>query len=90
MKNLKFGKIFFEKAFSSARMQPYFDRYPGNEAKAIRHYEQNIRLAESLEPSLSVFEVTLRNAVIRELERMTGTKEWYLNFKSDPNSMFPV
>ena len=66
-------------------MQPYFDRYPGNEAKAIRHYEQNIRLAESLEPSLSVFEVTLRNAVIRELERMTGTKEWYASFKSDPN-----
>lgn len=65
-------------------MRPYFDRYPGNESKAIRHYKQNIRLAESLEPSLSVFEVTLRNAIIRELERMTGQKEWYLYFKTHP------
>lgn len=39
-----------------------------------------IRLAESLEPSLSVFEVTLRNAVIRELERMTCRKDWYESF----------
>ena len=27
------GKIFFEKAFSEARMKPYFDRYPGDEAR---------------------------------------------------------
>ncbi len=65
-------------------MRPYFDRYPGNENKAIKHYEYNIRLAESLCPSLSVFEVTLRNALIRELERMTGTKEWYLFFQFHP------
>ena len=84
MKNSRYNKIFFEKAFSVARMKPYFDRYPGDEARAVRHYEQNIRLAESLEPSLSVFEVTLRNAVIRELERMTGRKDWYETFKADP------
>lgn len=65
-------------------MRPYFERYPDEENKAIRHYEQNIRLAESLEPSLSVFEVTLRNAVIRQLERKTGRKDWYEEFKSDP------
>ena len=65
-------------------MRPYFNRYPGNEQRAIRHYEQNIRLAESLEPSLSVFEVTLRNAIIRELETWTGLKEWYHVFKSHP------
>ena len=70
--------------FSKTRMRPYFDRYPDNEQKAIRHYEQNIRLAESLVPSISVFEVTLRNAVIRELERMTGRKEWYLCFQAHP------
>ena len=65
-------------------MRPYFNRYPGNEKMAIRHYEQNIRLAESLLPSISVFEVTLRNAIIRELERMTGSKEWYLYFQTHP------
>ncbi len=80
MKNLIYTKIFFENTFSAARMTPYFNRYPGNERKAILHYEQNIRLAESLEPSLSVFEVTLRNALIRELERMTGKKDWYSDF----------
>ena len=84
MKNSRYNKIFFEKAFSYARMKPYFDRYPGDEAKAVRHYEQNILLAESLEPSLSVFEVTLRNAVIRELERMTSRKDWYKIFKANP------
>ena len=65
-------------------MRPYFNRYPGDERQAIRHYEQNIRLAESLVPSLSVLEVTLRNGIIRELERMTGIKEWYLYFQSHP------
>jgi hypothetical protein len=84
MKSLELDKAFFEKVFSESRMRPYFDRYSGDEKKAIQHYEQNIRLAESLLPSLSVFEVTLRNAIIRELERMTGSKEWYLYFQTHP------
>ena len=84
MKNLEFDKTFFEIVFSEARMRPYFDHYPGNEKKAVLHYEQNIRLAESLVPSISVFEITLRNAVIRELERMTGCREWYLYFQNNP------
>ncbi len=84
MKSSGFNKAFFEKVFSQARMRPYFDRHPGKEKRAIRHYEQNIRLAESLVPSISVFEVTLRNSVIRELERMTGSKEWYLYFQTHP------
>ena len=33
MKNLRYNKICFEKAFSVARMKPYFDRYPGDEAR---------------------------------------------------------
>ena len=65
-------------------MRPYFDLYPDNERKAIRHYEQNIRLSEALGPSISVFEVALRNAVIRQLEVMTGQKEWYMVFKRHP------
>lgn len=84
MKSLELDKAFFKKVFSESRMRPYFDRYSGDEKKAIQHYEQNIRLAESLLPSLSVFEVTLRNAIIRELERMTGSKEWYLYFQTHP------
>lgn len=56
MNYFEFNKTFFERSFFKARMQPYFDRYPENEQRAIRHYEHNIRLAESLVPSLSVFE----------------------------------
>ena len=84
MNDLGFDKTFFEDAFSAARMRPYFECYSGNEKMAIIRYEQNIRLAESLSPSLSVFEVTLRNAIIREMQRMTGQIEWYLYFFKCP------
>ena len=84
MKNNRFDKTFFVEAFSEARMNPYFDRYPGDERLAIKHYENNIRFAESLWPSLSVFEVVMKNTLIRELERMTRNKEWYLFFKVHP------
>lgn len=70
--------------FSSVRMRPYFDRYPGDEEKALRHYRQNIQLAEALYPSLSIYEVALRNSIIRELERMTGRKDWYTCFSTVP------
>lgn len=77
-------KTFFEATFSEARLRPYFDRYPTNPKAAIKHYEANIRLSESLLPCLSVFEVTLRNALIRELERIAGQKEWYIRFNKHP------
>ena len=62
MENFEFSKRFFEKEFSEARMKPYFERYRGNERMAIDLYEKNIRLSESLLPSISVFEVAVRNA----------------------------
>ena len=65
-------------------MRPYYNRYPGKEKKALRHYRQNILLAEALLPSLSIYEVALRNALIRELERMTGRKDWYTYFSTVP------
>ena len=34
--------------------------------------------------SLSVFEVTLRNALSRELEMMTGRQDWYAVFPNTP------
>ena len=48
MKNNVFDKTIFEDLFSSARMRPYFERYPGNEKKALQHYRKNIQLAEAL------------------------------------------
>lgn len=84
MKKIVFDKTFFDNSFSAARMKPYFDRYPGDEKKALRHYRQNIQLAEALLPSLSIYEVALRNSLIRELERMTGRKDWYAYFATIP------
>ena len=79
-----FNKKFFDDSFSPARMKPYYDRYQGNEKKALRHYRQNIQLAEALFPALSIYEVALRNSLIRELERMTGKKDWYEYFSTVP------
>lgn len=95
MKNKGFDKTFFDDSFSSARMRPYYDRYPGNEKKALQHYRQNIQLAEALLPSLSIYEVALRNSLIRELERMSGRKDWYaylstVSFLKDLDSQVDV
>jgi hypothetical protein len=79
-KKMEYNKQFFEKVFSSKRMERYFLLYPNDENRAIKHYECNLMLAESLYVSLSVLEVTLRNALSRELETMTGREDWYAIF----------
>lgn len=65
-------------------MERYFKLYPHDETKAIQHYQCNLRLAESFYISLSVLEVTLRNALSRELETMTGRQDWYAVFPNTP------
>lgn len=85
MKKTDFDKTFFDDSFSLTRMRPYYDRYSGDEKKALRHYRQNIQLAEALLPSLSIYEVALRNSIIRELERMSGKKDWYTYFSTVPS-----
>ena len=54
---MELTKQFLEKVFSTKRMERYFALYPDDEAQAIRHYECNLMLAESLYVSLSVLEV---------------------------------
>lgn len=65
-------------------MERYFNLYPEDEKRAIRHYQCNLQLAEACYVSLSVLEVTLRNAMCRELETMTGRKDWYAIFPTTP------
>lgn len=65
-------------------MDRYFDLYPNNEARALVHYQCNLKLAEALYVSLSVLEVTLRNALSRELENMTKREDWYSTFPTTP------
>ena len=81
---MKYDKFFFEKVFSTKRMERYFALYPDDEARAIRHYQCNLQLSEAFYVSLSVFEVTLRNALCRELETMTGREDWYAVFPTTP------
>lgn len=81
---MEYGKPFFEKVFSSKRMERYFALYPDDEAKAVLHYQCNLKLSEALYTSLSVFEVTLRNALCRELETMTNRVDWYVVFPTTP------
>jgi hypothetical protein len=71
-------------AFSTQRLEKYLRRSGGDHIKAVTHYKANLRLAESLYISLSVFEVTLRNALSRELRNMTGKEDWLLIFYSTP------
>lgn len=81
---MEYNKSFFEKVFSNKRMERYFNLYPEDEARAILHYRCNLELAEAFYVSLSVFEVTLRNALCRELKTMTGREDWYAIFPTTP------
>lgn len=65
-------------------MERYFRLYPQDENRAITHYRCNLRLSEAMYPSLSVLEVTLRNALCRELITMTGREDWYAIFPNTP------
>ena len=64
-------------AFSAQRLSKYIAYNHGDPEKTVMHYKANLRLAESLYISLSVFEVTLRNALSRELRNMAGKDEWF-------------
>ena len=77
---MEYDKPFFEKVFSTQRMERYFKLYPEDESRAILHYRCNLELAETFYTSLSVLELTLRNALCRELVTMTGREDWYAIF----------
>lgn len=81
---MAYNKQFFNKVFSDKRMERYFSLYPDNENKAIEHYQCNLRLSEAMYVPLSVFEVTLRNALCRELSAMAGREDWYAIFPNTP------
>ena len=71
-------------AFSTQRLSKYLAYNHNNVERAIKHYKSNLRLAESLYISLSVFEVTLRNALARELRNMAGKDDWFDIFYTIP------
>lgn len=84
---MEYTKNFFEKVFSADRLKKYFSLYPGDEVKAIKHYQCNIMLSEAMYPCLSVFEVELRNSVVRELVAFAKREDWYVVFSTTPGLM---
>ena len=84
---MEYTKDFFEKVFSEDRMKKYFLLYPDDEQKAVKHYQCNIMLSEAMYPCLSVFEVELRNSVVRELVAFAKREEWYVAFSTTPGLM---
>lgn len=81
---MAYNKEFFKKVFSDDRMERYFSLYPNNEEKALLHYQCNIKLSEAMYVPLSVLEVSLRNALCRELASMAGREDWYAIFPNTP------
>lgn len=71
-------------ALSAQRLSKYLAYNHDDAERAVRHYKSNLRLAESLYISLSVFEVTLRNALSRELCNMAGKVDWFDIFYTIP------
>ena len=84
---MEYTKDFFEKVFSADRMSKYFLLYPENDGKAIKHYQCNIMLSEAMYPCLSVFEVELRNSIVRELKTFAHREDWYVVFSTTPGLM---
>lgn len=81
---MSYNKAFFDKVFSDKRMERYFALYPYDEQRAVVHYRCNLQLSEAMYVPISVLEVTLRNALCRELIHMTGRDDWYAVFPNTP------
>ena len=80
---MEYNYYFFEKNFSVERMRKYNSLYPTNQKLALEHYMCNIMLSESLYPCLSIFEVALRNALVKELIKNCGHEQWYDIFNNN-------
>jgi hypothetical protein len=62
---------------SSARLRPYQLSAGGGRERAIRLYEQNTLLAESLHGVLQGLEIALRNSIHAQLSASYGQPDWW-------------
>ncbi len=72
-------------AFSQHRLNKYLLFHNGDKEKAMQHYKFNIYLSQAMYTSLSVFEVTLRNALSNELQIMSKDVSWIDTICQNPN-----
>ena len=75
---------------SSPRLQTYLDASGNNLQRALRLYEWNINLGQTLMKDIAFFEVALRNAYNREIDsRWDGTRHWLFDDDSPVNIPIP-
>ena len=75
---------------SSPRLQTYLDASGTNLQRALRLYEWNINLGQTLMKDIAFFEVALRNAYNREIDsRWDGTRHWLFDDDSPVNIPIP-
>jgi hypothetical protein len=73
-----------ERTLSSDRLRDYQANVGGNSELAIRLYDQNTLLSESLYGVLQGLEVAFRNKVHTRLASDYGRAEWYDSLKLEP------
>lgn len=76
--------------FSEQRFRKFETYANGDKTKAEELYKDNILLSEALYPVLSVFEVVLRNAIHKELEKFHGREDWYEDWRYYPDLSDPL
>jgi len=70
----------FKIAISNDRFSRYLNISKGDELGAIRQYERNTALSESIYGVLQGFEIMLRNSIHHTMIRATGDEYWFDNF----------
>jgi hypothetical protein len=73
-----------ERTLSAERLQPYQQRVGGDRELAIRLYEQNTLLAESLYGVLQGLEIALRNTIHSQLAAASGRADWWETLQIEP------
>lgn len=69
----------YEKAFSQARLNKYYNACSGNTTKALTLYRYNIKLCQKFYGILNIFEIVLRNAINDHYKSVFSDSDWIKN-----------
>lgn len=72
-----------ELLFSKIRFSRYLIACGGNQDRAMALYKSNIQASQALYPLISLLEVSLRNAIDRELTKHYTDSNWLISKRND-------
>lgn len=72
-----------ELLFSKPRLDKYIKACNGDTYKGVMLYKYNIQASQALYPIISVFEISLRNSIDRELSKHYKDSDWLMNQRAD-------